>query len=70
MIRTLTDHSTIRFNDTLVLGLEEFDDLYVLIGVDVGGAEGGEEHELELAILSGEVENVVDSNLITNFRVI
>ena len=49
----------------LVLGLEELDDLDVLVGFDVGGAEGGEEHELELPVLSGEVENVVNSNLIT-----
>ena len=51
----------------LVLGLEELDDLDVLVGFDVGGAEGGEEHELELPITSGELENVIDSNLITEY---
>ena len=51
----------------LVLGLEELDDLDVLVGFDVGGAEGGEEHELELPITSGELENVIDSNLIKEY---
>ena len=52
--------------EILILGLEELDDLDVLTGVDVGGAEGGEEDKLELSITLSVVEDVVDSNLKQN----
>ena len=50
----------------LLFGLGQFNDLDVLVlGVDVGGAEGGEEDKLVLAVILGVVENIVDSDLET-----
>ena len=50
----------------LLFGLGQFNDLDVLVlGVDIGGAEGGEEDKLVLAVILGVVENVVDGDLKT-----
>ena len=42
----------------------QFEDLDVLVSVDVGRAERGEEDELILPVRSGVVENHVDGNLV------